>query len=176
MGGADEFREAMEDVIPLTPHGRILHAPAPPPPLPLRLFHDERAVVLASLSDPVRWDEEAEIEADASFIRTGLSRQILRRLRRGDWRTQAELDLHGLNRLEAKKELVEFLHECKRRGARCVRIVHGKGLGSKNREPVLKHHVRHWLAQREEVLAFVQARPAEGGAGALMVLLAAKRR
>lgn len=168
---ASLFREALEGVIPMTPHGRFL-APDPRlPPLPLHLFQDERAAVLASMEDPIRWDEETEFESDASYIRPGLSRQTLRRMRRGDWHTQAELDLHGLTKIEAKHELVDFLHECKRRGARCVRIIHGKGLRSKNREPVLKQHVRHWLMQRDEVLAYVQARPADGGGGAVIVLL-----
>lgn len=171
-----EFRAAMEDVIPLTPHGRVIHPQAPFPPLPLHLLRDERAAVIASLEDPVRWDEEAEFEADTSYVRPGLSRHILRRLRRGEWHTQAELDLHGLTKLEAKHELVDFLHECQRRGVRCIRIIHGKGLRSKNREPVLKHHVRHWLMQREEILAFVQARPVDGGAGAVIVLLRSRLR
>jgi DNA-nicking Smr family endonuclease len=140
------------------------------------LLRDERAVLLSSLTDPVRWDVDADTEADASYIRPGLSRQTLRRLRRGDWHTQAELDLHGLTKLEAKHELVDFLHECGRRGVRCIRIIHGKGLGSRNREPVLRHHVRHWLPQRDEVLAFVQARPVDGGSGAVMVLLKSSRR
>ena len=167
----DEFREAMEDVTPLTPHGRIIHSTHRPPPLPLHLLMDERQVMLSALEDPLRWDEDAEMESGASYIRPGISRQTLRRLRRGDWHTQAELDLHGLTRMEAKHEMVDFLHECKRRCVRCIRIIHGKGLGSRNREPVLKLHVRHWLMQRDEVLAFVEARPVDGGSGAVVVLL-----
>lgn len=171
--GADgvDFREAMEDVTPLTPHGRVIHPQPRVPPLPLHLLQDERAAVIASLEDPIRWYEDAEFEADSSFIRPGLSRQTLRRLRRGEWHTQAELDLHGLTKLEAKHELVDFLQECRRRGVRCIRVIHGKGLRSRNREPVLKHHVRHWLMQKDEVLAFVQARPVDGGSGAVIVLL-----
>jgi DNA-nicking Smr family endonuclease len=165
------FLQAMGDVKPLTPHGRILHPTPKPPPLPRHLFQDDRASALASMEDPVHWNEDAEFEADTSFIRPGLSRQTLRRLRRGEWPTQAELDLHGLTKLVAKHELVDFLHECGRRGVRSVRIIHGKGLGSKNREPVLKLHVRHWLTQRDEVLAYVQARPVDGGSGAVVVLL-----
>lgn len=165
------FREAVGDVTPMTPHGRFL-APNPRlPPLPLHFYQDERAAMLASMEDPIRWDEDTEFESDASYIRPGMPRLTLRRMRRGDWHTQAELDLHGLTKIEAKHELVEFLHECKRRGARCIRIIHGKGLRSKNREPVLKQHVRHWLMQRDEVLAFVQARPVDGGSGAVIVLL-----
>jgi DNA-nicking Smr family endonuclease len=146
------------------------------PPIPLSLLRDEREVIFESLHDPIRWDEDAETGEELSFVRPGISRQILRRLRRGEWVSQAELDLHGLIRVEAKIELVNFLFECKRRSIRCVRIIHGKGLGSKNREPVLKNHVRHWLMQRDEIMAFVQARPVDGGGGAVMVLLKSNTR
>lgn len=173
--GPDEdilaFRQAMEDVTPLTPHGRIQPPPSHPPPLPQHLFLDERDALAASLEDPIHWDVDLEYESDASFIRPGLARQTLRRLRRGEWPPQEELDLHGHTRAQAKEELVDFLRDCKRRGIRCVRIIHGKGMGSRNREPVLKVHVRHWLMQRDEVLAFVQARPVDGGSGAVVVLL-----
>ena len=173
-GEADAlFREAVQDVIPLSSHGRVLQPSPSVPPLPRHLLLDERDVVLASMADPIHWDEDAEHEADASYVRPGLSRLALRRLRRGEWHTQAELDLHGLTKLEAKQELAEFLLACKRRGIRCVRIIHGKGLRSRNREPVLKQHVRHWLTQRDEVLAYVQARPVDGGGGAVVVLLKA---
>ncbi len=167
----DLFRAVLSDVTPITPHGRIVPSLPRPAPIPLSLFRDEREVIFESLHDPIRWDENAETGEELSFVRPGISRQILRRLRRGEWVSQAELDLHGLFRQEAKIELANFLFECKRRGIRCLRIIHGKGLRSKNREPVLKLHVRHWLMQRDEVLAFVQARPVDGGGGAVMVLL-----
>jgi len=165
------FRTSLADVTPITPHGRIVPSSPRPPPIPLSLFRDEREVIFESLHDPIRWDEDAETGEELSFVRPGISRQILRRLRRGEWISQAELDLHGLTKHEAKIELVNFLFECRHRGIRCIRIIHGKGLRSKNREPVLKIHVRHWLMQRDEVLAFVQARPVDGGGGAVMVLL-----
>lgn len=166
----DAFRQAVADAQPLTAHGRVLHDLPPPPPIPLSRLKDERQVILESLQDPLNWDESAETGEELAYVRPGLPRQTLRKLR-SHWVAQAELDLHGLTRLEAKHELAAFLFECRRRGVRCVRIVHGKGLGSKNREPVLKLHVRHWLTQRDEVLAYVQARPADGGGGAVMVLL-----
>lgn len=165
------FRVHLEDVTPITPHGRIVHPPIRLPPIPLSLLHDERKVIYESLHDPSSWDEDVQTGEELSYLRTGLSRQILRRLRRGDWVTQAELDLHGLTKIEAKIEIANFLFECKRRGIRCIRIIHGKGLGSKNREPILKIHVRHWLMQRDEVMAYVQARPVDGGGGAVIVLL-----
>jgi len=97
----------------------------------------------------------------------------LSKLRRGHWALQGQLDLHGLRRDQAREALAAFLRQARRQGLRCVRIIHGKGHGSVNKEPVLKQKVRNWLAQKEEVLAFCQARPDEGGAGALVVLLCA---
>jgi DNA-nicking Smr family endonuclease len=85
---------------------------------------------------------------------------------------QGELDLHGLTREAARDRLAAFVREAHRRGQRCVRIVHGKGHGSPGRQPVLKEKVQRWLAQRSEVIAFAQASGAQGGAGALLVLLA----
>jgi DNA-nicking Smr family endonuclease len=87
---------------------------------------------------------------------------------------QASLDLHGMNRVEAALQVAQFVRASAAQGARCVRIVHGKGLGSRNREPVLKAKLRAWLVPRDEVLAFCQAPAAEGGAGALLVLLKAR--
>lgn len=169
------FRSANADVAPLPPHGRFLPPPARLSPIPRSRLRDDREVLHASLHDPAPWHEDMETGEELVYLRPGISRQTLRRLRRGDWVVQAELDLHGLTRYEAKPELVEFLHACQRCGIRCVRIIHGKGLRSRNREPVLKQHVRHWLMLRDEVLAFVQARPADGGGGAVIVLLKSGR-
>jgi len=171
MGVAEReaFRDAVQDVTPLTPHGRFLDKQKPPPPIPLSHMRDPRELIYESLHDPAQRSLEAEEEG--AFLREGLRHQILGRLRRGEWSAQAELDLHGLTRLESKLELADFLYECKRRGVRCVRIIHGKGLGSPNQEPVLKWHVRHWLMQRPEIQAFVDAPRADGGSGAVVVLL-----
>ena len=116
---------------------------------------------------------DALIEAgeELTFTRNGIGPQSLKKLQRGHWMVQDELDLHGLTSAEARATLVEFLDRCLRRGVRCVRIIHGKGLRSPNREPVLKQKVGYWLMQREDVLAFRQARPSDGGGGAVMVLL-----
>ncbi len=165
------FRAEVADVAPLGPHGRFLHPGGRLPPIPLSSLRDAREAILESLTEPIRWDEGAETGEELSYVRPGLSRQVLRRLRRGEWIVQAELDLHGLTVALAKHELADFLLECQRQGIRCVRIVHGKGLRSPNREPVLKLHLRHWLARRQEVLAYVQARPADGGGGAVVALL-----
>ncbi len=165
------FREALDGIQPLAPHGRALPSVPRPSPLPRSRWRDERAAMHAALHDPVDWDIDTDATEDMSFLRPGVPRNTLRKLRRGEWVTQAELDLHGLTRAGAKQALVDFLCACRKRDIRCVRIIHGKGLGSLNRQPILKSHVRHWLQQRDDVLAFVQARAVDGGSGALRVLL-----
>ncbi len=105
------------------------------------------------------------------YLKLGLSRDLLRKLRRGHWVAQDELDLHGLNQVQARLMLGEFLAECRRRHLRCVRIIHGKGLRSPNREPVLKHKLNQWLPRCQEILAYSQAPQNLGGSGALLVLL-----
>ncbi|HEY1392878.1 MAG TPA: Smr/MutS family protein [Methylibium sp.] len=167
------FATSVGPVTPLKPATRAaVHRPKPEPqPLQRRL--DEEAVLRASLSD--EFDVESLLETDEtlSFRRPGLGPDVVRKLRRGVWVIQGQIDLHGLRREEARESLASFLHEAVKQGLRCVRIVHGKGHGSPGREPVLKSKVRAWLVQKAEVLAFVQARAAEGGAGALVVLLRA---
>lgn len=164
------FREAVRDVRPLPDKGRALSNPKRPRPIPLQTLRDEEQVLHDSLSDHIPW-ELAESGEELSFLRPGMSQQTLRRLRRGHWVIQGELDLHGLVTEEARASLVVFLNECRSLGLRCVRVIHGKGLRSKNREPVLKHKVANWLMQRDEVLAFCQARQVDGGGGAVLVLL-----
>ena len=115
--------------------------------------------------------DDVEIEDDAVFLRPGLPRDILRKLRRTHWVIQEHLDLHGLTGDEAVAETAVFLAACKREGRRCVRIVHGKGLRSPGREPVLKRRIRKLLTRRDEVLAFAEPRALHGGGGAVVVLL-----
>ena len=128
--------------------------------------------MVEALSD--EFDVESLLETDdaLSFRRRGIGPEVVRKLRRGVWAIQAQLDLHGLRREEAREALGRFLREAGRTGCRCVRVVHGKGHGSPGREPVLKGKVKSWLVQKNEVIAFTQARAAQGGAGALIVLLA----
>jgi DNA-nicking Smr family endonuclease len=168
---AQEFLEAVRDVQPLPKPGRVVHAPKPRTPLPFQRLRDDREVLRDSLSDQPQHDLELESGDVPAFVRPGLSRQVLRKLRSGHWATQGQLDLHGSRSDEARALLVAFLAQAIRRGHRCVLVVHGKGLGSKNREPVLRRKVAGWLAQRNEVLAFCQARPEDGGNGAVVVLL-----
>ena len=96
---------------------------------------------------------------------------MVRNLRKGQWTVQRQLDLHDLRTDEAREALGQFIRECYKQGIRCVRVVHGKGLGSPGKVSVLRPKVQSWLIQKNQVLAFVQATPAQGGAGALVVLL-----
>jgi len=146
--------------------------PAQPAPIPVQQQRDELAVMREAISD--EFDVETLLDTDEalSFRRPGMGPDVVRKLRRGGWSIQRQLDLHGLRREDARDTLAAFIREAHKAGMRCVRVVHGKGLGSPGKTPVLKGRVQSWLIQKQEVLAFVQARPAEGGAGALVVLLA----
>ncbi|MEW6695617.1 putative DNA endonuclease SmrA [Tepidimonas thermarum] len=165
------FERAVGPVQRLAPHGRAELQRPRPRPVPQQRQADERAVMRAALSD--EFDVETLLHTDEhlSFRRAGIGPDVVRRLRRGDWSIQAEIDLHGLRTDAAREHLAAFLRDAHRQGLRCVRVVHGKGLGSPGKTPVLKGRVHSWLVQKSEVLAFVQARPADGGAGALVVLL-----
>ncbi len=167
------FRDAVGPVQALKspPHERHWHAPVPPQPLPVQRQLDEARVLRESLSDEFDASTLLHVDEHLSFRRPGIGPDVTARLRRGHWAVQAQVDLHGLRTDEAREALGTFLREARRAGLRCVRVVHGKGLGSPGRVPVLKGKVHGWLAQKQEVLAFVQARPLEGGAGALLVLL-----
>ncbi|HEX4944668.1 MAG TPA: Smr/MutS family protein [Usitatibacteraceae bacterium] len=167
---ADLFRREMRDVSPARPSNRVAHRHGLPPPIPVQRIEDERAVLeeLARLAGGV---DDIEIEEDHAYLRPGLPREVLRKLRRVHWVVQDELDLHGLTGDEAALETSRFLADCTRRGLRCLRIIHGKGLGSHNREPVLKGRIRKLLARKSEVLAFSEPPPAQGGSGAVIVLL-----
>jgi DNA-nicking Smr family endonuclease len=165
------FRQAVADAKPLPHDGKVLRKNDAPPPYPVQSHLDEHDALRESLA--AGWTAEDWLDSgdEPNFLRPGISRQVLRKLRAGTWVIQNELDLHGLDRHQARDVLRDFLASCVKRGVRCVRVIHGKGLGSKNREPVLKTKVKHWLTQREEVLAYCQARPVDGGSGALVVLL-----
>ncbi len=142
-----------------------------PLPEPKQQLLDEQAVLREAISDEFDVSTLLEVDDTLSFRRPGIGTDVTRKLRKGDWTIQREIDLHGLRREEAREALAAFIREACKQGLRCVRVVHGKGLGSPGKTPVLKGKVQSWLVQKQEVLAFVQARPAHGGAGALVVLL-----
>ena len=165
----EEFRRAVAGAQPLEAPRKVVHARRPAP-VPAQRIRDERAVLGESLG-PVSLDDALDSGTELTYLADGLRRDVLRKLRRGHWVVEDELDLHGMNRVQAAHAVGEFLRRCRARHFRCVRIVHGKGLGSRNREPVLKGKLRKWLALRDEVLAFCQAPATQGGGGALLLLL-----
>ena len=132
---------------------------------------DEQEALAQSLSDEIGIEQLLEVDEQLSFRRAGVGADALARLRRGEWTVQAQLDLHGLRTDGAREQVVYFIGQAHRAGLRCVRVIHGKGLGSEGRQPVLKDKVPRWLHQQQEVIAFCQAPPFAGGAGALLVLL-----
>ena len=151
----------------------VLPARPQPPPEPVQSRLDEARVpaeLMRSLIDPA----EIEVGEELSYLKPGLSPRLLRRLKRGHFSIADEIDLHQMTTEVARGAIKMFLNECQRAGRLCVRIIHGKGLRSKNKEPVLKRKVAVWLTHRDEVLAFCQARATEGGGGAAVVLLSAK--
>ena len=171
---ANLFRQSVGQVAPMTPSDKKLWQAPRPDPIARQHLADEQAALAESLSDGFSIESLLDTDAELSFARSGIGPDTLRKLRRGHWVIQSQLDLHGLRTDEAREALAEFLRAVNRRGLRCVRVIHGKGLGSINKEPVLKNKVRNWLTQKEEVIAFCQARPSDGGSGALVVLLKAQ--
>ena len=164
-----EFRRAVADAEPLEQRKKVVHRRSTPP-VPRQRLRDERAALAESLG-PLSVDDALDAGNELVYLRDGYSRDVLRKLRRGHWVVEDELDLHGMNRHAALLHIQEFLKESNKRERRCVRIVHGKGLGSRNREPVLKNLLRKWLQRRADVLAFCQAPAPQGGSGAVLVLL-----
>jgi len=141
-----------------------------PAPFPQSTWTDERQVLQDMVSN---YFEPADMETgdELFYCREGLQHSVLRKLRRGQYRVGAVLDLHGMTVDTAREALVVFLHTARRNGLNCVRVIHGKGKGSRHKGPVLKTKVNHWLQQRDEILAFCSARPVDGGTGAVYVLL-----
>lgn len=165
------FALAVGRVLPLKSSPRAQHPTRPPEPVAAQQRLDDQAALRESMSDGFDVTSLLDTDDALSFRRTGIGTDVTAKLRRGDWAIQRQIDLHGLRRDDARDALGAFIREAHKHGLRCVRVVHGKGLGSPGKTPVLKARVQSWLVQKNEVLAFVQARPADGGAGALVVLL-----
>ncbi len=171
----DVFLDAMKDVRRLdkSHHNRLLPRIKRPAARPSQRIKDQQQVINDMMSDPI--DEADIVTGDELFFsRTGLQNNVLRKLKRGQYAIEDELDLHGKTSAQAKILVAEFLRYCTQTNLRVVRIIHGKGRGSFNKQPVLKIKVNHWLQQRDEILAFCSARQVDGGTGAIYVLL--KRR
>lgn len=163
------FREAIGEVRRLDPVPPR-PAAAKPAPHPHMLDADEAAVpgeLLQMAFDPAL----LEIGEELGYLRDGYAPKLLRQLKRGQFSVQDDLDLHQMNAAAAQASIVTFLAEARRRGLRCVRIVHGKGLRSRAAGPVLKGLTDRMLRRRDDVIAFASARPALGGTGAVVVLL-----
>lgn len=170
-----DLHEAFADVRRLPSRNRAAPTRVRPAPHPhLRIKDEREALELSKYGAepaPHAWDIGQELEGEQTFVRRGLGRDILVKLRRGHWVVQAVIDLHGMTADEARDSLADFLLAARGRGFRCVRVIHGKGLTSRNREPVLKGKVRHWLSQWDDVLAYCEAPPHAGGSGAVVALL-----
>ncbi len=163
------FRSAMSGVRRAPPAQHVPIRPPPPAPKPRQRLADDLEVMKELLAEPdPEWLESGDT---LQYRAPGVQESVLRHLRRGRYRVETELDLHGYNRIQARIALTEFLAMCQDRDLRCVRIIHGKGNGSPNSGPVLKTHLDSWLRRRRDVVAFCSARPADGGTGAAYVLL-----
>ncbi|HVW68243.1 MAG TPA: Smr/MutS family protein [Steroidobacteraceae bacterium] len=165
------FREAVRDVKPLPGDGTPVTRGRRPPPLARFSRADRHAVLRESLTSE-GGDPELAAGDELVYHRAGIQMSVLRKLRRGQYRVQAEIDLHGLTVAEAKQALRDFLADALDRQLRCVRIIHGKGLRSGHRGPVLKAAVSAVLRRVGAVVAYVSARQVDGGTGAVYVLLA----
>lgn len=157
------FRAAVGKVKPMPKQDRITPKPA-----------RRKAVLRHPAPSPEIPDTLSDFSAEDSsreFLRNGISRLTLRKIRNSTWPIQDQLDLHGSHSDAARKLLQEFLHEATQQELRCVRVIHGKGLNSQGGEGVLGNLTRHWLSQHPRVLAYCEAPPAQGGSGAVLVLL-----
>ena len=179
-GVEDDFLVAMADVTPLQDQKRRIIRPSGPNIRPSHPAPDDVKETMAHLSDLVRGTIELDITLSDEYIEgsiKGFSRKQMKRLKRGQIPVQDHIDLHGMTRQEAEKEVKAFILRSHRLGLRCVLIVHGRGLNSPESLPVLKEGLPRWLRSgpvKKIVLAFATARPYDGGTGAVYVLL--KRR
>ncbi len=172
---ANLFRDAVKDAQPLAHANQADLGVAKPLPIAAQFERDEQLALWQSLSDDMDIERLLDTDAALSYRRPGVGEDVTRRLRKGSWAVQDQLDLHGLRVDEARTVMAQFFSSALKRELRCLRVIHGKGLGSVGKEPVLKLKVMRWLVQRDEVIAFCQARPNDGGAGALIVLLNAAK-
>ncbi len=169
---AELFRETVGSIAPLPRAQRLKPQRPKLSPRPRQTERDEREVISHLLDHPLDPDM-LETGDELEYRQDGVQLSVMRKLKRGQYACQSELDLHGLVVAQAREQVVAFLDRARSRGQRCVRIIHGKGLRSSPRGPVLKLKVANWLRLRHEVLAYCSARPVDGGTGAVYVLLRA---
>jgi DNA-nicking Smr family endonuclease len=168
----DLFREAMADVTPMNRPLRVHHSPPKPRPEPVQTRRDERAVMEALL-EPGTESDMLETGEELLYLRPGVQNKVMRRLRRGQYSITDSIDLHHMNEATARQCVLEFVDDAHRRRLGCVRIVHGKGLRSRN-GPRLKQMTNAVLRRHPAVLAFASCRAVDGGTGAVAVLLRRK--
>lgn len=166
------FRRAMSEAKPLRKEKRVAHPQKKPKPKARFARADEKEALRESMLADIDTMQDANADS-LRFHRASVGRRTMRKLARGRFSVQAEIDLHGMTVAEAKPRLSDFIADCAKQGLLCVRIVHGKGLGSGHKGPVLKNSVNAWLRKWNTVLAFVSARQVDGGTGAIYVLLQA---
>lgn len=162
------FRASVGEVRKIEHNSADLRSPQKPKPVP-RFQPPEQVDPLQNSVDQAL--ETLFQEDKVAFIAPGLQKNVLKKLRKGYYGIDAEIDLHGLGSRDAQQQLLRFLHVCVEDGCRCVRIVHGKGYNSPDNQPVLKNDLNLWLRQHQQVLAFCSTPPRAGGTGALYVLL-----
>ncbi len=165
---SDLFLESIGKVTPIKSDKRSIVPTYKPKPFPKQKTAHIADKLTRAQSEFI---DALQAEDTFSYTASGLQKNVLKKMRRGHYGLDAELDLHGLTSAQAKRELVKFLHFCEQDGCRCVRIIHGKGYRSENNLPVLKNDLNVWLRQHQEVQAFCSAAQREGGAGAVIVLL-----
>jgi DNA-nicking Smr family endonuclease len=165
---SDLFRQTIGKVHAVKSDKVLLTADVKPKPYPKsQAFNVEE-----HLSNEAGFDiEKVGLEDSMSFMAPGLQHNVMKKLRKGQYGLDAEIDLHGLNSNEAKRQLLHFLHDCVEDGCRCVHIVHGKGYRSPDNHPILKNNLNLWLRQHKDVQAFCSAPQKDGGTGAVFVLL-----
>jgi len=177
MSGVQKIKPSDRYVPPPAKGPAVANRPAPSGPRkPLTASEqaaDDAAVLQESLSDLFEVDHYMEEDPALNYTAPGIGPDVMKKMRKGHWPVQDELDLHGMQRDAARQAVSDFLLKASRRNFRCVCVIHGRGFGSRGGEPVLKSMVHSWLVQTDGVIAFCQARSHEGGEGALMVLLRA---
>ena len=165
---SDLFRHTIGKVRAVNSDKILLNKENKPNPYPRHQSID----VDSHLTDPAATDiEKVGLEDSLNFIAPGLQNNFLKKLRRGFFGLDAEIDLHGLTSTAAKQQLLHFLYDCVSTGCRCVHIIHGKGYRSADNHPVLKNNLNLWLRQHKDVQGFCSAPPKDGGTGAVFVLL-----
>jgi len=165
---SDLFRQTIGKVRPINSDKIIVKTDHKPKPYPKDITLDLACPLTLSTTHDL---DNVGLEDSLSYTAPGLQNAVLKKLRKGYFGLDAEIDLHGLSSNTAKQQLLQFLHDCTYNGCRCVHIVHGKGYRSTNQQPVLKNNLNLWLRQHQDVLAFCSASPKDGGTGAVFVLL-----